>query len=97
METKTPKTDEVLPKHKSPNLTRRLLSEMTVPTQGINMIYVSSWWTVTPEEEILFYRNLSAQCNTNERVAKKLQERSYPECTCRCIPHVYVPVDPNDY
>lgn len=73
------------------------IEDATTPTAGINNIYINDWWIVTPEEEILFFRNSSAQCNHNRELAESIRDRIYFGFEVRQLPAVFRPVNPQDY
>lgn len=47
------------------------------------------WWTITPEREILFYRNFAPQCNANEDIAKSMRDKLHPDCTVEFLELVF--------
>lgn len=58
----------------------------------------NSWWVVHPEKGLAFAKEVggqsrrwcSPQCNVSEQVARKIQEKAYPNLTVRFEPIVYV-------
>lgn len=63
-----------------------LVEEAIKPRSGICL--VDRWWTVTPENELLFYYD-APQCNANEAIAKQVQNRLYPEGSIQFLEVVY--------
>ena len=78
------------------------MDDATTPKSGMFSVYVDSWWAVNEKNELLFYKPYrnswgSPQCNSNERTAKHLHKKLYPEFKTVKIPVVYCPIDPSDY
>ena len=63
------------------------IEEAIKPKSGICL--VDRWWTVTPEREILFYREHAPQCNADENIAKEIRDRIYPEGTVEFLEVVF--------
>jgi hypothetical protein len=66
------------------------------PDSGTWDVYVNRWWSHTPEKGIMFYRK-SPQCNSNEQIARKIQESCYPEAETIFVPRVYLRHNCRDY
>lgn len=73
------------------------------PDHGRTETFVDQWWVVDPERGLLFVEQLGRskfvvpQCNPDERVARMLASRYYPDFEVRQIPAVTVTVDPFGY
>lgn len=73
------------------------LEVATTPAEG--HCFVNRWWAVHPEKGVAFYARLrgfaaseepSPQCNSDERVARHVTARLYPECEVQHLPAVYL-------
>jgi hypothetical protein len=91
------------------------VAEGTAPTKGgFFMHYVDAWWVVHPEKGLAFYNPVSTrtgrrrfgrfgspQCNTDERISRKVgldcAGSVFPGIEIRQFPSVWVPADPQDY
>lgn len=71
---------------------KRSIVEVTkAPTEGgVYTIYINDWWVVV-DECVLMHRGRNPQCNSDERVARMLQKRLYPDAEVRQLPIVYMP------
>lgn len=72
------------------------MEEATAPRAGLHNIHIDSWWVVNDKDELLFYKPKghcwgSPQCNPDEKTAKFLHKKLYPEFKTIQIPVVYVP------
>lgn len=67
------------------------------PYDGMNDVHLNRWWTYDREEQsIIFYKmhkgaTLSAQCNSNEGLARKIQESAWPDFSLKFVPQVFLP------
>ena len=73
------------------------IDKASAPKSGMFEVYKDYWWVVTPDEEIMFYREHSPQCNRDEAIAKRVHEKLYPGYEVRQLPLVFVPINPRDY
>lgn len=65
------------------------VSEITTPKAG-RVCYLASWWTVTPNDEVIMWKGHSPQCHAVESIARYLQEKLWPECSVRFIDVAFV-------
>lgn len=72
------------------------LEKLKTPRGGA-ICYTDTWWIVTPDNCVLFFRGFSPQCNSNEAVAKYLRERLHPTCTVEKIEVAYLDHNCHDY
>ena len=66
------------------------------------MVHIDSWWVVTPDDEILFFKGRdgranSPQCNENPKIANAIRDKLYPGFEVRQIAMVSYRVSPHDY
>lgn len=88
------------------------VDEATAPVKaGMFQHYVDAWWVVHPERGLAFFNPPgrrrragslgSPQCNTDERIARKVGPVTagtvFPEVEIRQFPSVWVPIDISDY
>ncbi len=66
------------------------VQEVQTPKEGY-VVKLNRWWTLTPDECVLFDRRCSPQCHSNEQIAKGLTQQLYPKCTTVFIPVAYFP------
>ncbi len=71
------------------------LETLKTPSNG-KLCYLGSWWCVTPDQCVLFYRG-SPQCNGDERCAESIRARIHPDCTLVFVEVAYIPHDCHDY
>ena len=71
------------------------LSKLKTPRNGA-ICYPSSWWCVTPDQCVLFFRG-SPQCNANRDVAESIQARIHQGCTVEHVEVAYLDHDCSDY
>lgn len=74
------------------------ISDILEPKPG-RICYHSSYWIITDNEEVLFFRkgHNSPQCNMNENIATGFL-KSFPNTyTCRLLPIVYLKHNCADY
>ena len=72
------------------DLTYLSLEEAQTPRDGA-LVMVDRWWSCHPEKGLIFWRRYSPQCNTNERINKKLTAQLYPWAEAQFMHVVYVP------
>lgn len=83
----------------SPRLFFVPLEEAIVPPRGLIECIKDSWWSVHPTKGLIFWdkRARSPQCNSNEAIARRLQQQLYPWAECKFIPLVFRRIDPREY
>ena len=70
------------------------VSEIITPKAG-RICYGGSWWQVTENDEVLFYKGISPQCNMNKSIVERLKG---PLCKeVRWIEMTYLPHNCNDF
>lgn len=65
-------------------------------TRGYYELILNSWWLCRGGKPLV-YKGRSPQCNSNEQIARALQERTYPEAQVLFFPRVWVKIDPYDW
>jgi hypothetical protein len=68
------------------------ISELNYPKDGMFSIYADYWWVVTTDEELMFYKGMSPQCNASKRIVETIRNTQYPECEVRQIQFVFMPI-----
>lgn len=68
------------------------ISEL-ISTNGkdVVQIYKNYYWVVTPNDEVLFFKGRTPQCNADKKCAESFLEKLYPNCTVEQIPIAFVP------
>lgn len=86
-----------------PRITYVSIEEATKPTDGLIEHLRDRWWSVHPTKGIIFYvgagkgKGFWPQCNSNEAIARQLQEKLYPWAEVRFMPSVFIRRKPSDY
>ena len=83
------KTYDKRRKHQT-SFNRRLSS-----TEGKDLVqvYRNAWWVVDKDDNVLFYRGRSPQCNSNKDVTQSFVDRGMcPDCEVRFIPVMFIPI-----
>lgn len=73
------------------------IDKATTPSEGIFRVICDAWWQVTPDNEVMFYRGHSPQCNQQKTISESIRDRIHKTCSVRQIAVVFVPIDPRDY
>lgn len=79
------------------DLTYIPFEKASAPGGGFYFHYVNRWWSVHPDRGLMLFYGDSAQCNSNEATARRLQQQLYPWAEVRFIPSAFVPIDPRDF
>lgn len=64
------------------------ITEVTTPGEG-RVCLLNRWWIVTDQEEVLFFRGFSPQCNHDRSITERLNK--IPNTTVRFIEVAYMP------
>lgn len=73
------------------------LEEVTRPPRGGHWdVWANVWWSHVPGKGLMFYRK-SPQCNSNETIARKLQEQLYPDAELVFVERAFLPHNCHDY
>lgn len=66
------------------------IADILTPQPG-RIAYQESWWIVTPQREVLFFRpnHESPQCNTTREIVEGWLP-AFPECTMERLPMVFL-------
>ena len=84
-------------KLKQDHITYMSLFEATMePQSGHWEIYRRCWWVYYPGKGLAFYMK-SPQCNSNESIARKVQESYHPDAELLFLERVAIPHNCNDY
>ena len=75
--------------------TKMSLEKLKTPRNG-TICYLNSWWCITLDRCVLFYRG-SPQCNSNEACAESIRQRIHPDCTIEKVDVTYLPHNYHDY
>lgn len=70
------------------------LDSVTNPSDGLFSIYKDHWWVVTPNNEILKWRNASMQCNIHKEIAERLAPEG---CKVVQVPFVFIRTEPWEF
>jgi hypothetical protein len=83
----------------NPRLFFLSVEKAVVPPPGIIEHIKDHWWSVHPTKGLIFWdkRARSPQANSNEDIARRLQQSLYPWAECRFIPSVFRKIDIQDY
>jgi hypothetical protein len=73
---------------------RLKIEEAIKPKNGLTETFLNRYWVVTQDNEILFYRGTSPQCNGDGDIANRL---NYKDCTIQFIPAVFVRIRAEDW
>lgn len=65
------------------------IADASTPKRGLFMVYVDSYWVVTPDREIILYDG-SPQCNQHAFMAMHLQRRLYPDYATERLPLIFI-------
>jgi hypothetical protein len=68
----------------------------TPPGNGTWDVYVDRWWCFKLGKGLLFYGK-SPQCNPNESISRKVQEKCHPDAELIFVPRAYVRHNCQDY
>lgn len=79
-----------------PPYTKMKISDLQTPKPG-RLVYGPSWWIVTDDDCVLFFRKHSPQCNSNKLVSEHLRDKLYPGLEVRFIEHAFLPHSCSDY
>jgi len=81
---------------KDSDFVRVPVSEITTPKAG-RICYGPSWWQVTENDEVLFYKRIwhSPQCNVNKSIVERLKRPFVKEI--RFIEMAFLPHNCGDY
>jgi hypothetical protein len=69
---------------------------ITDPGDGHWDVWTNRWWTYVPGKGLAFYGK-SPQCNSNESIARKVQEQVWPQAELRFMERVCLPHNCQDY
>jgi len=67
-----------------------------LPGNGHCDVMVNRWWCYQPDRGLMFFGK-SPQCNTDERLARSIQQRCWPDAELLFVERVYLPHDCGDY
>lgn len=73
--------------------------EFAVPGSGQFEHFRDHWWTTDAEGRLAFYwfgqrpRRFRPQCNSDERISRKLTSELYPDLEVRQVPSVFVRIN----
>lgn len=74
-------------------ITRIPAAEIASPEKkDLVQIFKACWWVVDKDDRVLFVRGRSPQCNFSEKIARDIQQRSYPDHDIKLIEFAYVPI-----
>lgn len=72
------------------NITKVAIKDILEPKDGeIVEVKDNWWWVVTEDDEVLLYDNRVWQCNSDERVAKRIYKKLYPDCNLKLIKRAF--------
>lgn len=72
------------------------LDEIKTPRVG-KICYGASYWSVTEDNCVLFYRGHSPQCNNNEYCAESIRKKIHPTCRLEYIEMAFIDHNCEDY
>lgn len=72
------------------------LEKLKTPKAG-RLCYGPSWWTVTDDNCVLFYKRFSPQCNADRRCAESIRDRLYPGLRVEFVEMAFIEHDCHDY
>ncbi|AND75342.1 hypothetical protein FDH01_gp280 [Acinetobacter phage vB_AbaM_ME3] len=70
-------------------VTRYKIDDLVKPKNGLFQIYIDHYWVVDNENNVLKYLDRTWQCNSNKELARRFQEKVYPEYSIKKIPIIY--------
>lgn len=80
------------------------LDKVASAPSGLVWNYTNRFWAVCPERGVMFWKPKkrwpgfgAPQCNSEESIAKSIQEKLYPWAEVKFLPSVFIKASPDEF